>query len=123
MASLLIVSGPSEGKYYPLGHQPVVVGRDEGCTIQIVDEYISQQHMQIRFDDVDSGHYVEDLRSTNGVVLNGQEITADTRLADGDAIDLGNSRLVFYDREFPDRESAFVHFKQPGQRGKTTLID
>ncbi|MHC4220566.1 MAG: FHA domain-containing protein, partial [Planctomycetota bacterium] len=48
MASILIVSGSSEGDYYLLGRQTVVVGRDDGCHIQIVDNAVSRKHLQIR---------------------------------------------------------------------------
>ena len=50
MASLLIVSGSSAGDNYLLGRQAVVIGRDDDCPIQILDEAVSRRHLRIRRD-------------------------------------------------------------------------
>ncbi|MHC5113916.1 MAG: FHA domain-containing protein [Planctomycetota bacterium] len=122
MASVMIISGPAEGRYYTLRQRSSVIGRDERCTIQIVDELISGQHLEIRADE-DGAHHAVDMHSTNGVRINDQQISAPTRLLDRDVIDIGNSRLVFSLEEFPDRESAFAHLKLPGERFKSTVIE
>ena len=72
MPSIVILTGPSEGRYYPVDRAPIVFGRDEGCDIQIVDETVSGRHLRIRFDTDHGNHQAEDLRSTNGVLLNGR---------------------------------------------------
>ncbi len=51
MASLLIVSGSSAGDYFLLGRGAVVIGRDDDCPIQIVDDAVSRRHLQIRHDE------------------------------------------------------------------------
>ncbi len=122
MPSIIVVSGANEGDYYPLGKRTMVVGRDEGCPIQIVDELVSRKHVQIRHDDGDGQYHVLDMKSANGVFINGRRITTDTALAEGDIIDLGNSKLMFTQRDFEDRESALDHYKRRGERGKSTLI-
>lgn len=121
MASLVIVAGPNEGDYYPLGHRKVVIGRDESCPIQIVDELISRKHMQIRHDDSKSTFVATDMRSANGLFVNGRRIESEIELQDGDSIEIGKSRLAFYTQDFDDRESAWNHFKQRGQRSKNTV--
>ncbi|NIM61855.1 MAG: FHA domain-containing protein, partial [Acidobacteria bacterium] len=50
MAFLLVVGGPNEGDFHPLPKETVSVGRDEACTVQIVDEAVSRHHLKIRFD-------------------------------------------------------------------------
>ncbi|MHC4910544.1 MAG: FHA domain-containing protein [Planctomycetota bacterium] len=122
MASLIIIAGPNEGDYYPLGRRTMVVGRDEGCPIQIVDDLVSRKHMQVRMESSDSSFHVLDMQSANGVFVNGRQITTDTGLADGDIIELGNSRIMFTTKDFSDRESALAHYKQRGERGRSTLI-
>lgn len=123
MASIMIVSGPAEGRYHQLARASVVVGRHEDSGIQIVDELISGHHLELRFDEADHAYHAVDLHSTNGVCINDQLVTADTRLVDGDVIDIGNSRLVYSVKEFPDRESAFAHLKLPGERFRSTVIE
>lgn len=122
MASIVIVSGPNEGDFYPLGTRTMVVGRDEGCPIQVVDELVSRKHVQIRWDDGDRSYHALDMRSANGVFINGRQIATDTTLEDGDIIAIGNSKLMFTNADFTDRESALNAYKQRGQRGKSTLV-
>ena len=80
MASILVVSGPNEGDYYPLGSRAVVIGRDEGCSIQIVDDSVSRRHVQVRLDGADKTYNVQDMKSTNGSFLNDRKITDDVSL-------------------------------------------
>ena len=121
MASLIIVTGPNEGDYYPLGTRTMVIGRDEAVPIQIVDELVSRRHMQIRYDGGDEHYHALDMSSANGVFVNGRRISGDVALEDGDMIEIGKSRLMFTDKSFDDRESALDHYKQRGERGKSTL--
>lgn len=122
MASIIIISGPNEGDYYPLGTRTTVIGRDEGCPIQIVDELVSRKHVQIRFDKKADGYFALDMKSANGMKINGRAITTDTHLTDGDIIEIGTSRLMFTVTNFKDKQSAMDHFRRAGQRDKSTLI-
>ncbi len=121
MASLIVVSGANEGDYYPLGVRTWVIGRGENCPIQLVDERVSRKHCQIRFDEKEDTHHVIDLKSANGVFVNGRQITGDTLLRDNDIIEAGGSKLMYTVEEFEDRESALNHYKVRGERGKSTL--
>lgn len=122
MASLIIIAGPNEGDYYPLGQRTMVVGRDEACPIQVADDLVSRKHLQVRFESAHDSYHALDMKSANGVNINGRQMTGDTQLQDGDIIELGNSRIMFTEQDFPDRESAMLHFKQRGERGRSTLI-
>ena len=123
MASLTVVGGPSEGDYYPLGKRTMVIGRDEGVPIQIVDEMVSRKHCQIHCAESDGEMQFQllDMNSANGVVVNGRRIT-DVWLADNDIIDIGNSKLMFSNQDFEDRESALHHYKKRGERDKNTMV-
>jgi len=121
MASIIVVSGPSEGDYYPLGRRTVVVGRGEQCSVQITDEHISRRHVQIRYDAASGEHIAFDMKSANGTWINGRKCEGEVTLADNDRIEVGESRLLFTTEEFPDRESAWNHWKQRGERGRSTI--
>lgn len=122
MASIVIVSGKYEGDYYPLGRRTNVIGRGESCPIQILDDQISRKHLQIRFDRNDERYHLLDMRSANGVSVNGNRIQGEIILGDGDIIEIGESRIMFAEQEFADRESAMNRYKQQGQRGKSTIV-
>lgn len=119
MASLIVVSGPNEGDYYPLGKRTIVIGRDEGCPVQITDDRVSRRHLQIRAGD--AGYVALDMNSANGSWINGRRIETEVDLDDNDEIEVGSSKLVYTQRDFEDRESAFDHWKQRGQRSKPTI--
>ena len=122
MPSLTVVSGPNEGDYYPLGTRTMVLGRDEAASIQVTDSLVSRKHCQVRFEASDDRYHLLDMNSSNGTIVNGRQVTTDTVLEDGDVIGFGNSKVMFSTQEFPDRESALNHFRQRGERGKSTLI-
>ena len=122
MASILVVSGPQAGQYHPLGKRTLVLGRDEGCPIQIVDESVSRNHVQIRFDQTDNRYHALDMNSANGVFINDRRITGEASLADGDIIKIGNCELFFSALDFTDKDTAFEHYRQHGERGKSTII-
>lgn len=121
MASIIITSGPREGEFYPLGHRTTVIGRDEAVPIQIVDERVSRKHLQIRYEE-GRGFIALDMRSANGSFINGRRITGDTLLAEGDEIQIGDTKLMFTLADFPDKQSAIAHFKKAGQKHRSTLM-
>jgi S-DNA-T family DNA segregation ATPase FtsK/SpoIIIE len=122
MPSLLVVAGPNEGDCYLVGRRTLVVGRDEACPIQIVDELVSRKHLQIRLEPADERYRVLDLKSANGVYVNSQRITGESVLADQDIIGLGNSTLLFSQEEISDTQTALKRYHQRGERGRSTLI-
>jgi pSer/pThr/pTyr-binding forkhead associated (FHA) protein len=122
MASILVIAGPSEGRFYPLARRPIVVGRDEAVDLQILDDTVSRKHLQIKFDK-DAGRYIAiDMKSANGVFINGSRLSADTPLVNDDVIQIGSSHLLFTLEDFSDPESAMNHIKKAGQRQKSTLV-
>ncbi len=123
MASIIIMSGSKKGDYYPLGHRTNVIGRDEALLIQILDEHVSRKHLQIHYDK-DKGQYSAlDMKSKHGVFINSGKIHTETALADGDQIYIGQTDLLFTEKDFADRESALSHFKKVGERFRPTMID
>ena len=122
MASLLVVSGSSSGDFYLLGRATLVIGRDEGCPIQIVDDTVSRKHVEIRPDKRRKTYLIADLKSANGTLLNDHAIDTDRSLADGDIIKLGGTELMFSEVDFADGETAFQHYRRRGEGAKSTII-
>lgn len=81
-------SGPSMGRRYSLGTDPVVVGRGEGCNVRINDSSVSRRHARI--DPAAVGYTVVDLQSTNGTFVNDRPTTGPRLLRDGDYLRVGN---------------------------------
>jgi pSer/pThr/pTyr-binding forkhead associated (FHA) protein len=120
MASLFIISGDQKGSYYPLGHRTNVVGRNEALPIQVLDDLVSRKHIQIRYDKQQNAYYALDMKSRHGVFINDRKIKEETVLADGDEILIGQTTLLFTEKDFDDWESALSHFKKVGERMRPT---
>jgi len=123
MASIIIMTGPKKGDYYPLGHRTNVIGRDEALLIQILDKHVSRKHMQIRFDEKKEDYLALDMKSRHGVFINGSKISNEVVLNDGDEIHIGQTDLLFTEKDFTDRQSALSHFKKVGERVRSTMIE
>jgi pSer/pThr/pTyr-binding forkhead associated (FHA) protein len=122
MASIFVVTGTQKGDYYPLGRRTNVVGRDEALLIQVLDDRVSRKHMRIGFNADSDRHYVADMNSRHGVFVNGNKITDETVLNDGDYITIGGTSLLFTEKDFDDHESALSHFKKVGERERPTQM-
>ncbi len=71
-----------------------VIGRGNKCTIRLPDRYLSVKHCRIYKSD--GSYYIEDLGSTNGTFLNGDELTDEAvELMDGDKISIGRLNFIF----------------------------
>ena len=113
MATLVATAGPVEGQSFPLDLSRLIsVGRDDQCTIQILDEQVSRRHLQIRFDQDDDRHYAVDMRSANGVYINGTRLTDDRPLGEGDIIRLGQSELRYTRDDVTDIDLAIEQFRK-----------
>jgi pSer/pThr/pTyr-binding forkhead associated (FHA) protein len=122
MASLIVLDGPQKDDYYPLGRRTTVIGRDEALMIQILDELVSRKHLQISYDKDKNEYRAIDMSSKHGVLINGNKISGETRLVDGDRIAIGATTLWFTVNDFPDKDSALSHYKKVGERMRPTHI-
>ena len=122
MAFVLVVSGTNEGDFHPLDKQTVTVGRDEECTIQIVDALVSRRHLQIRPDESGNSYHAVDDGSANGVFVNDRQIDGEAPLANGDIIRIGNSELIFSEQDFIDRDTALEHYRRRREHDRGTII-
>ncbi len=69
------------------------IGRSKDADVQIEDRYASGIH--IRLFSREGRHFVEDMRSTNGTILNGAELEGEAELVDGDTIQIGDTVFRF----------------------------
>ncbi len=69
------------------------IGRSKDADVQIDDRYASSIHS--RLFSREGHHIVEDMRSTNGTLLNGAELNGEAELVDGDTIQIGDTVFRF----------------------------
>ncbi len=69
----------------------IFAGRDPSCDLVIPDETVSSRHA--RFSYHDRQWWVEDLRSTNGTLLNKEPVTTPTVIISGDEVACGGSLI------------------------------
>lgn len=76
-----------------------MIGRHPGCEIVFDAAAVSRQHAAVTAGP--DGVFLEDLKSRNGTLVNGQRLTARHRLEDGDEIGVCGQRLVFVEATSP----------------------
>jgi signal transduction histidine kinase len=91
-AYLVCVSGPDLGTTFLIGNGPVVIGRDKVVTVRLTETEVSRQHARVEA--TASGYRLEDLRSSNGTLLNGVRVTRPMPVSVGDRIQIGKTVLV-----------------------------
>jgi FHA domain-containing protein len=69
------------------------IGRSRDCEIVLEDVGISRHHAEIR--PRGSGWTIADLGSTNGVIVNGEDIRGARSLHSGDRVELGSTEIIF----------------------------
>jgi diguanylate cyclase (GGDEF)-like protein len=91
-AYLIVIAGNSVGEMYQIRKDEINIGRDRTSDIIITDVGISRGHARIIHDE--SGDLcIEDLRSTNGTYVNGEQVTK-RLLRDGDRIQFGRTTIL-----------------------------
>jgi hypothetical protein len=90
--ALQVVSGEGQGRTYSLPEdRALTIGRDASNDIQLDDRKLSRIHCQIEV--IASRCQITDLNSTNGTMVNGRRITAETWLNPTDEVEMGMTRL------------------------------
>lgn len=98
---LSVLLGVSAGKSYAIGEREPVLGRDPSCEVWLPEDDVSRRHAQVaRL--ADGGLVVRDLKSTNGVRVNGV-VVEEHRLAEGDLVMLGTHVVVLFSNADPSR--------------------
>src|SRR5512137_2168819 len=91
---LVMHSGPTPGKVFPMEGDVLTIGREAENGIVINDAEVSRKHTQFVFQ---GGKYIiTDLGSTNGTFVNGERLTGQHVLVPGEVISLGEQiNLLF----------------------------
>ncbi len=84
---LVLKSGPTPGKAFPLEKPEIFIGRDLANDIVINDPEVSRRHA--RLSNQGNQFIIEDLGSTNGTSVNGQRLTGPYMLRPGEQITFG----------------------------------
>jgi serine phosphatase RsbU (regulator of sigma subunit)/pSer/pThr/pTyr-binding forkhead associated (FHA) protein len=94
MACLQVLKGLNPGQIFPLDKDRFVLGRHPDCDIVLDLGAISRQHAQI----IREGRefYVEDLKSRNGTLVNGEPVTGRRRLQENDRVKICDLLFTFH---------------------------
>lgn len=65
-------------------HADIIIGRGDACDIVLDNQLVSRRHAQVFWQDGD--YFIRDLDSKNGTRVNGQTISHEIRLRDGDEV-------------------------------------
>ncbi|HEX8998100.1 MAG TPA: FHA domain-containing protein [Ktedonobacterales bacterium] len=86
------VMGQSVGREFPLDGHEIRIGRAPSCEINLDgDPLVSRFHAVLRSHD--NAYSITDLGSSNGTLVNDQEIHGETALHEGDEVTIGECRM------------------------------
>ena len=91
MPRLIVTRGADEGKQFNLNGPVLLIGRDSGAKIKLLDTEISRRHAELT--ETTDGYRIRDLGSVNGTFVNGRAVQ-DALLRSGDRIQVGQTILV-----------------------------
>ncbi|MGD9613041.1 MAG: FHA domain-containing protein [Kiritimatiellia bacterium] len=103
--------------------EPLSIGRSREADIPLLDDKVSRVHCGIRLSD--GVFYLKDLKSRNGVFLNGQRVEDTAKLKPGDRIQIGSTLFVFEEastKENAAKGLASVQGDMDDGKGYTTIL-
>lgn len=94
LATLVRVVESRDASVHPLLGDLFIIGRDKACHIQITDDTsVSRKHASVTRQGV--RFTIEDLGSSNGVLVNGARISGAQELRVGDKVEIGKTVYMF----------------------------
>ncbi len=79
---------------YALNASELLIGRQDDCDIFLESSRVSRRHARLIM--VDEAYWIEDLKSSNGTLINDGLIRSAVQLQDGDQISVGGMKLHFH---------------------------
>jgi len=97
---LKVISGPNNGAEFSMqAGNSYIIGTDpNACDIVFHDTSVSRQHTRITVNSDDT-LLVEDLKSRNGTLVDGERLQGKSPLPSNTLVALGTSSFVIFDRE------------------------
>ena len=97
MPNLVVIKGRMKGQSFKFYGDTLFLGRSSRNDIQIEDAMISRKHLKVFR--IGNKFFVEDLKSTNGTMINGKLIEAGEsyEIEEGDSITTGNTVIQMND--------------------------
>jgi pSer/pThr/pTyr-binding forkhead associated (FHA) protein len=93
-AALVVLRGPKAGSRFVLNPDVTTAGRHPSSDIFLDDITVSRRHAEIRRRGLI--YVVSDAGSLNGTYVNRQRIEQETPLQNGDELQIGKFKLVFF---------------------------
>ncbi len=110
---LMMKSGPTPGKVYPLEKSVLDIGRDVANDVVVNDAEVSRRHARLT---QQAGSYVlEDLGSTNGTFVDGKRLTGPHWLQPGETIMLGENVSLEFEAVRPEYDPDATMVGAPSQ--------
>ncbi len=103
---------------FDLSRGEVIIGRASDCGLVLDDISISRYHAKISIGNI--GVIIEDMQSSNGVLVNGHVVVDKVVLRAGDEILLGNVKLNLLAGE--DEERTMLFQPQPEESAEASLM-
>ncbi|MEW5740556.1 MAG: FHA domain-containing protein [Myxococcota bacterium] len=92
MLKLIIEDDEGRKTVVPFAREEITIGRQEGNTIRLTERNVSRRHARLLRQ---NGHVlIEDLGSYNGIRVNGDRISGQVQVNDGDLIQIGDYDLA-----------------------------
>ena len=91
---LVVKRGPNAGSKFVLDHDVTRAGRHPESDIFLDDITVSRRHVEIVHGD--DGYLLKDVGSLNGTYLNRERIEGEAPLHNGDELQIGKFKLVFF---------------------------
>ncbi|HEY3313103.1 MAG TPA: FHA domain-containing protein [Anaerolineales bacterium] len=111
---LVAINGPLKGERWTLDH-PLVMGREPGCDVVIPDRQVSRYHA--RLTPGPNGVVLEDLGSKNGTHYNGNLLSGQVVLQDGDTLQIA----VAQEFQFLNSDATMPLDAEPVRTGRLML--
>ena len=103
--------------------EPLSIGRSREADIPLLDDKVSRVHCGIRLSDGE--FYLKDLKSRNGVFVNGQRVDDTAKLKAGDRIQIGSTIFVLEtasNQEDAKKAMGNVQNEMADGKGYTTIL-
>ena len=112
-----VLSGPDQGREFPVPRGTSVIGRESGCEVRLSDPLVSRQHARLHITDVVE---IVDLGSANGILV-GDDAVDRAVLRPSDTVRLGDTVLAVRLRAGGDGAASRNHstaFNRPPRIGR-----